>query len=257
MHERRAAKIARLIAERPRSAYEIAQEMWGNVAVTQAYLTLSEVLGHVDLLAERGEIAERELGGVARFEPVRLAELADPLGGRLDVGEVADVGQVAGVERRDACRTRRRGSRPAARARSSAATAPARWRRSSGGRLRRWPRRGTARRARRGPCWPRSRRRSRSSSTRWPARPGRWRRHGRRPRRPTPSRRARPRSGPRAPAAGGHGRAGPPRRCRRRRFAHLRQRRFASPFGIAAGMPLAGEVARMLPPRERVRDLTA
>ena len=26
------------------------QELWGNVAVTQAYLTLSEVLGHVDLL---------------------------------------------------------------------------------------------------------------------------------------------------------------------------------------------------------------
>jgi glyoxylase-like metal-dependent hydrolase (beta-lactamase superfamily II) len=68
-HERRAAKIAALIAARPRSAYEIAQEMWGNVAVTQAYLTLSEVLGHVDMLAERGAIAERELGGVVRFEP--------------------------------------------------------------------------------------------------------------------------------------------------------------------------------------------
>jgi glyoxylase-like metal-dependent hydrolase (beta-lactamase superfamily II) len=68
-HERRAGKIAALLAARPRSAYEIAQEMWGNVAVTQAYLTLSEVLGHVDMLAERGEIAERELGGVVRFEP--------------------------------------------------------------------------------------------------------------------------------------------------------------------------------------------
>jgi glyoxylase-like metal-dependent hydrolase (beta-lactamase superfamily II) len=68
LYERRAARIAGLIGERPRSAYEIAQEMWGNVAVTQAYLTLSEVLGHVDLLAERGEVAERELGGVVRFE---------------------------------------------------------------------------------------------------------------------------------------------------------------------------------------------
>ena len=69
LHERRAAKIAGLIAAQPRSAYEIAQEMWGNVAVTQAYLTLSEVLGHVDLLAERGEVAEPELGGVVRFAP--------------------------------------------------------------------------------------------------------------------------------------------------------------------------------------------
>jgi glyoxylase-like metal-dependent hydrolase (beta-lactamase superfamily II) len=70
LHERRAAKIATLIAERPRSAHEIAQALWGNVAVTQAYLTLSEVLGHVDLLLERGEVRESELGGVVRFEAV-------------------------------------------------------------------------------------------------------------------------------------------------------------------------------------------
>jgi hypothetical protein len=37
--------------------------------VTQAYLTLSEVLGHVDILLERGEVREQELGGVIRFEP--------------------------------------------------------------------------------------------------------------------------------------------------------------------------------------------
>ena len=67
LHERRAAKIATLIDDRPLSAYEIAQALWGNVAVTQAYLTLSEVLGHVDLLAERGQIAEVEAGGVVRF----------------------------------------------------------------------------------------------------------------------------------------------------------------------------------------------
>jgi glyoxylase-like metal-dependent hydrolase (beta-lactamase superfamily II) len=69
LHERRAAKLAGLIAERPRSAYELAQELWGNVAVTQAYLTLSEVLGHVDLLLERGAVGEEEIGGVVRFAP--------------------------------------------------------------------------------------------------------------------------------------------------------------------------------------------
>jgi len=40
------------------------------VAVTQAYLTLSEVLGHVDMLLDRGEAAERETGGVIRYEAV-------------------------------------------------------------------------------------------------------------------------------------------------------------------------------------------
>jgi glyoxylase-like metal-dependent hydrolase (beta-lactamase superfamily II) len=68
MHERRARKIAGLIAERPMTSYEIAQALWGNVAVTQAFLTLSEVLGHVDLLLDRGEIREAEVGGVVRYE---------------------------------------------------------------------------------------------------------------------------------------------------------------------------------------------
>jgi glyoxylase-like metal-dependent hydrolase (beta-lactamase superfamily II) len=63
MHERRARKILGLIEERPRSAHEIAQAIWGNVAVTQAFLTLSEVLGHIDLLLARGEVAETESDG--------------------------------------------------------------------------------------------------------------------------------------------------------------------------------------------------
>jgi hypothetical protein len=68
MHDRRARKLLGLVAERPRTAFELAQAMWGNVAVTQAYLTLSEVLGHVDLLLERGQAVEEELpGGVMRF----------------------------------------------------------------------------------------------------------------------------------------------------------------------------------------------
>jgi glyoxylase-like metal-dependent hydrolase (beta-lactamase superfamily II) len=68
LHERRAAKIAGLIASEPATAYEIAQSLWGNVAVTQAYLTLSEVLGHVDLLLDRGEIREAQVGGLIRYE---------------------------------------------------------------------------------------------------------------------------------------------------------------------------------------------
>ena len=58
LHERRARKIHRIIAERPRTAFEVAQAMWGDVAITQAYLTLSEVLGHTDLLVNDGLVAE-------------------------------------------------------------------------------------------------------------------------------------------------------------------------------------------------------
>ena len=68
MHERRANKLHGLIAAQPRNAYELAQEMWGNVAVTQAFLTLSEVLGHVDLLIDEGRVVEREADGVVHFE---------------------------------------------------------------------------------------------------------------------------------------------------------------------------------------------
>jgi glyoxylase-like metal-dependent hydrolase (beta-lactamase superfamily II) len=70
LHERRAEKIYGLIAERPRSAYELAQELWGNVAVTQAFLTLSEVLGHIDLLAADGRVREVADGELIRFEAV-------------------------------------------------------------------------------------------------------------------------------------------------------------------------------------------
>ncbi len=67
LHRRRAERIHRLIASEPRTAHEIAQELWGNVAVTQAFLTLSEVLGHIDLLLADGRVLEREEDGVVRF----------------------------------------------------------------------------------------------------------------------------------------------------------------------------------------------
>jgi glyoxylase-like metal-dependent hydrolase (beta-lactamase superfamily II) len=70
MHQRRARKILRLLAGGPLSAYEIAFRMWGNVAVTQAYLTLSEVLGHLDLLVAAGDACELD-GEPVRFSGVR------------------------------------------------------------------------------------------------------------------------------------------------------------------------------------------
>jgi glyoxylase-like metal-dependent hydrolase (beta-lactamase superfamily II) len=67
-HDRRKEKIYKLIAEQPRNAYELAQAIWGNVAVTQAFLTLSEVIGHADLLVNEGRVREAEDGEVVRYE---------------------------------------------------------------------------------------------------------------------------------------------------------------------------------------------
>jgi hypothetical protein len=68
LHRRRAEKMQRLIGQRPRTAYELAQAMWGNIAVTQAFLTLSEVVGHVDLLIDAGLVREVDEAGVVHFE---------------------------------------------------------------------------------------------------------------------------------------------------------------------------------------------
>jgi glyoxylase-like metal-dependent hydrolase (beta-lactamase superfamily II) len=68
LHRRRADRIHRLLEQRPHSAYEIAQSLWGNIAVTQAYLTLSEVLGHLDLLANEGRAREVDRDGLSFFE---------------------------------------------------------------------------------------------------------------------------------------------------------------------------------------------
>jgi glyoxylase-like metal-dependent hydrolase (beta-lactamase superfamily II) len=70
LHARRAEKIHKLISERPRTAYDLAQAMWGNIAVTQAYLTLSEVVGHVDLLLNAGRVTEEDEDGVVRYRAV-------------------------------------------------------------------------------------------------------------------------------------------------------------------------------------------
>ena len=73
MHRRRGRKLLRLLESGPLTAYEIAVQIWGNVAVTQAYLTLSEVLGHLDVLENEGLVRESEDGEVVRFHAVSPA----------------------------------------------------------------------------------------------------------------------------------------------------------------------------------------
>jgi glyoxylase-like metal-dependent hydrolase (beta-lactamase superfamily II) len=69
LQDERAAELLRLLSDGPRSAHELAGSLWGgDVAITQAFLTLSEVLGHLDLLIDEGLAAEDDSGSVVRFE---------------------------------------------------------------------------------------------------------------------------------------------------------------------------------------------
>jgi glyoxylase-like metal-dependent hydrolase (beta-lactamase superfamily II) len=70
MHERRARKLQGLLEPGPATAFDLATQMWGNVAVTQAMLTISEVIGHLDLLIAGGTVREDAGGDVTRFSAV-------------------------------------------------------------------------------------------------------------------------------------------------------------------------------------------
>lgn len=69
-HERRAEQFLELLADGPLNAHEMATARWGEVAITQAFLTLSEILGHLDLLITEGVVAEDRSEHVIRFERV-------------------------------------------------------------------------------------------------------------------------------------------------------------------------------------------
>jgi glyoxylase-like metal-dependent hydrolase (beta-lactamase superfamily II) len=56
--DRRTFRIHQLIAESPRTAHEIAREIWGERSENQAFLTISETLGHVDRLVCSGYVRE-------------------------------------------------------------------------------------------------------------------------------------------------------------------------------------------------------
>jgi glyoxylase-like metal-dependent hydrolase (beta-lactamase superfamily II) len=61
LHHQRMDRIHRELGALPRSAHSIACDLWDGVALTQALLTLSEVLGHLDLLIAEGRAREVEL----------------------------------------------------------------------------------------------------------------------------------------------------------------------------------------------------
>lgn len=66
--DRRTEKIYRLVTEGHTSPHGIANAIWGDIALTQAYLTLSEVIGHLDILVAEGRVAEHEGEKLSTFE---------------------------------------------------------------------------------------------------------------------------------------------------------------------------------------------
>lgn len=66
MHDRRAEKILAALTH-PRTAADIGRDLWRHVPVTQAYLVLSEVLGHLDLLEQRGAVTTELRDGVVYY----------------------------------------------------------------------------------------------------------------------------------------------------------------------------------------------
>jgi glyoxylase-like metal-dependent hydrolase (beta-lactamase superfamily II) len=68
--DRRTEKIFKLIAEGHSTPHGVANAIWGDIALTQAYLTLSEVIGHLDILVAEGRVTEIEGAGHSTFEVV-------------------------------------------------------------------------------------------------------------------------------------------------------------------------------------------
>jgi glyoxylase-like metal-dependent hydrolase (beta-lactamase superfamily II) len=69
-HEKRAEKLHGLFAGQPRLLWELTQAMFPKVPETHQYLTLSEVLGHLDILARDGRIVPEPQNGLVYWRPV-------------------------------------------------------------------------------------------------------------------------------------------------------------------------------------------
>lgn len=70
MHEKRAESLLAMLVEEDATAHDLARKTWGNIAVTQAFLTLSEVIGHLDILGNAGRVEEYETEQIVKFRAV-------------------------------------------------------------------------------------------------------------------------------------------------------------------------------------------
>ena len=77
-HSSRLDRIAEYVADGCPTAFEIAQRLWSeDVAATQPVLVVWEVLGHLDVLVNRGTVREEfDAHGMHRFRPRETLRLA-------------------------------------------------------------------------------------------------------------------------------------------------------------------------------------
>jgi len=63
-HEKRANKLMEILRSQPRTLYELGQIMFPRVRETELFLVISEVLGHIDVLEQRGQVVPQRYNGV-------------------------------------------------------------------------------------------------------------------------------------------------------------------------------------------------
>lgn len=69
--DKRVAKLYTMLVEGgEQTAHDLARGTWGNIAVTQAFLTLSEVLGNLDILENAGRVEQFETDGVVKYRAI-------------------------------------------------------------------------------------------------------------------------------------------------------------------------------------------
>jgi glyoxylase-like metal-dependent hydrolase (beta-lactamase superfamily II) len=81
-HDRRAAKVLGFLAAGPATVYELTRRLFPTLEGTELYLGLSEALGHLDLLEDRGQVTAAHAGGVLQYRALRqgsgIRRLTDP-----------------------------------------------------------------------------------------------------------------------------------------------------------------------------------
>jgi len=69
-HRQRAGAIAAILARGPQTVFQIATALFAKLSGVRVFLAVSEVIGHLDLLVETGEVALQQKNGVARYARV-------------------------------------------------------------------------------------------------------------------------------------------------------------------------------------------
>jgi glyoxylase-like metal-dependent hydrolase (beta-lactamase superfamily II) len=83
-HERRSERVRELV-DGPTTPVEVMEGLFDDLPVTEQFPGLSEAVGHLDVLEERGVVVQREQGGLIRYERAAESE---------EVGDSQSHGQV-------------------------------------------------------------------------------------------------------------------------------------------------------------------